>query len=53
MKPDGTPITGQNPFYGAPTLFGSPLPTVVQRLRMLNWQLEEWIAEDIYCDPAL
>jgi hypothetical protein len=26
IKPDGTPASGQNPFYGEPTLGASPLP---------------------------
>lgn len=27
LKPDGTPYTGQNPFYGTPTIPPTPLPT--------------------------
>ena len=26
MKPDGTPVTGENPFYGSPVLPPTPLP---------------------------
>ncbi len=26
LKPDGSPVTGQNPFYGEPVLGASPLP---------------------------
>ncbi|MBW4028178.1 MAG: hypothetical protein HIU93_12355 [Acidobacteria bacterium] len=48
LKPDGTPVTGQNPFYGNPTLPASPFPAVGSNFQDVNWQPAsdfQWNAE--------
>lgn len=48
MKPDGTPITGQNPFYGVPALPASPFPSGGASFEDVNWQPAssfQWNAE--------
>jgi len=48
LKPDGTQVTGQNPFYGAPVLPGSPLPAGGLGFQDVKWQSAssvQWNAE--------
>jgi hypothetical protein len=37
LKPDGTPITGQDPFYGSATIPPSPLPAGGLGFQDINW----------------
>jgi Carboxypeptidase regulatory-like domain len=37
LKPDGTIVTGQNPFYGTPTIPASPLPAGGLGFQDINW----------------
>ena len=48
LKPDGTPITGQSPFFGNPTLPASPFPLGGASFEDTNWQPSssfQWNAE--------
>ncbi len=48
LKPDGTPVTGQNPFYGDAKLPASPLPAGGLGFQDVKWQTAssfQWNAE--------
>jgi outer membrane receptor protein involved in Fe transport len=48
VKPDGSYVTGQNPFYGAPVLPASPLPAGGLGFQDVKWQSAssfQWNAE--------